>query len=465
MSNMAELARAIIGGGASPRSSEHMATVIRKSKDGTYWVHIPGGEDETPISSYLAEASEGDTVRVKISNGKAVMTGNVSSPSATVRSVSIVGSKAENAYDAAAAAMISATDAQSSADWASESAASAATAAQNAWNKAGQAETAANAATTAAGQAQTSAGQALTAAQSAQADASAASTSAAIANTSANAALNQLGVVQDVVGVLNYVSQHGGFVQTQDQAIQEGKVYFTYDSQTGDYTPVIDPQASALSTYYEVSDDYDDVMGDFIMAHLAVTSRGLWVLPSGIGSSTTPASGESQADSDARQGSGYKLLLSSDGTYIYDGTGALVITYGANIVPATNRPFYIGDPTSSSYILFTPASGSTPSKIAIGGAVQIGSDQTLAELVEAYDKAALSTRIDSSAGTAFKNGTGSTTLTSRVFRYGDIELDASGTQLSYKWYKNGTAIPGATSKTLTVNAPTATDTYTCEVVV
>ena len=95
MSNMAELARAIVGGGTSPRSSEHMATVTRKAKDGTYWVHIPGGEDETPISSYLSEASEGDTVRVKISSGKAVMTGNVSSPSATIRSVSVVGSKAE----------------------------------------------------------------------------------------------------------------------------------------------------------------------------------------------------------------------------------------------------------------------------------------------------------------------------------------------------------------------------------
>ena len=146
MSNMAELARALIGGGTSPRSSEHMATVTRKAKDGTYWVHIPGGADETPISSYLAEASEGDTVRVSIKGGKAVMTGNVSSPSATIRSVSVVGNRAEHAYDAASAAMISATDAQSSADMASASASSAATAASQAWDKAVLAASAASSA-------------------------------------------------------------------------------------------------------------------------------------------------------------------------------------------------------------------------------------------------------------------------------------------------------------------------------
>lgn len=424
MNQMAELARAIVGGGSAPRASEHMATVVRKAKDGTYWVHIPGGADETPISTHMAEANEGDTVRVSISGGKAVMTGNVTSPSATVRTVSAVGSKAESAYDSAAAALSSASDAQSAADMASASAASASTAASQAWDKAEQAETAAGAASTAAGQAQTSAGQALAAAQQAQADATAAGTaasaaqaSAATANKSANTALDQLGIVQDVVGVLSYVAEHGGFVQTQDEEIVEGKVYFTLDPQTGDYVPVVDPQASQLSTYYEVSEDYDDVMGDFIMAHLAVTGRGLWVLPSGMGSSTTPASGESQADSDARQGSNYKVLLSSDGTYIYDGTGALVIKYGQDIEPSTDRPFYIGDPDSTSYILFTPASGSTPASISIGGSVKIGTSKTLSELLAELDaKAARGTGIlkVTTAPSSYTTQTGGFTPTYRI---------------------------------------------------
>ena len=101
MNGMTELARAIVGGGTSPRSSEHFATVLRRGSDGTYWVHIPGGADETPISSYMAEASEGDTVRVSISGGKATMTGNVTSPSANVRTVTKVGGIANMALTTA----------------------------------------------------------------------------------------------------------------------------------------------------------------------------------------------------------------------------------------------------------------------------------------------------------------------------------------------------------------------------
>ena len=101
MNGMTELARAIVGGGTQPRSSEHLATVIRRGSDGIYWVHIPGGANETPISSFMAEASEGDTVRVSISGGKAVMTGNITSPSANVRTVTKVGGIANRALTTA----------------------------------------------------------------------------------------------------------------------------------------------------------------------------------------------------------------------------------------------------------------------------------------------------------------------------------------------------------------------------
>ena len=329
----------------SNRASSHMAEVVEVDKQGTVWVHIFGGAEKTPATKALVHVEKGDLVTATIEDGSVTVMGSPSSPAASEKQVVRVAEDTAEAMQNADEARDAAQSAQASASVAAQ------------------------------------------AADEAQ-------VSATVANKAANSALNQLGVVQDVVGVLNYVAEHGGFVQTQDQSIVEGKVYFTLDSQTGDYVPVVDPQASALSSYYEVSEDYDDVMGDFIMAHLAVTSRGLWVLPSGMGSSTTPASGESQADSDARQGANYKMLLSSDGTYIYDGSGDMVIKYGQNIEPSTDRPFYIGDPDSTSYILFTPASGSTPANISIGGSVKIGTSKTLSELLAEVDaKAARGTGI------------------------------------------------------------------------
>lgn len=207
-------------------------------------------------------------------------------------------------------------------------------AAQQAVHDADTARTAATAAEAAAGNALTAAGLAQTAATNAgnaatvaQNAADAAQRDATSANISANAALDQLGIVQDVVGVLEWASDHGTFALTQDQTIQDGKVYFTYDSGTGDYVPVVNPQQSELSTYYELS--MDEAMQSFIMAHLAVTSRGLWVLPNGMASETTPATGETQADSDARQGNDYKVLLANDGMYVYNGSGVMVGKYGS----------------------------------------------------------------------------------------------------------------------------------------
>lgn len=367
-----------------------LATVTRVDSDGTTWVRVYGGAEETPVRRMTSSAQVGDTINVVFSGLSCMGVGNVTSPSASVVQVENVEIAARGAAVAAQAAWAQAEDAAVAAQTAWSHADDAATAAQNAWDHADDAADAASS-----------------------------------ANKSATNALGQLGIVQDVVGVLNYVAEHGGFVRTQDVEVVEGKVYFTLDSQTGDYVPVVDPQASQLSTYYEVSEDYDDAMGDFIMAHLAVTSRGLWVLPSGVGSSTTPASGESQADSDARQGANYKMLLSSDGTYIYDGTGALVIKYGQNIEPSTDRPFYIGDPNSTSYILFTPASGSTPAHISIGGGVSIGSDKTLSEVME-ESGLALKTANDvpivtlsSTNGTVFKRNLGiDTTIVATIYTPG-----------------------------------------------
>lgn len=146
-------------------------------------------------------------------------------------------------------------------------------------------------------------------------------------NQYANAALDQLGVVQDVVGVLNWASSHGSFALTSDTEIQNGKVYFAFDGT--DYTPVVTPDASQLSNYYELT--VTEAMQSYIMAHLAVTNRGLWVLPSGINTgSVTPASGETIDDARARLGSNYKVLLSNSEMIVYDGNGIEIALYGAS---------------------------------------------------------------------------------------------------------------------------------------
>ena len=232
MSDMAELARAIIGGGTQPRSSEHLATVLRQGSDGTYWVHIPGGADETPISTHMAEASEGDTVRVSISGGKTVMLGNVTSPSATVRTVGEVSEKAQSAYDAAESAYASAEEAAAAAGWA-----------------------------------QSSAESAYQSAQSALADAYSAQESARNAGSG-------LAEVENIVGTLNWLTQHGSFVLTADEAPQDGKVYYTLDGgnyalttdtelaehkqyyvlDDGEYVPVTSPDVADIATYYERSE-------------------------------------------------------------------------------------------------------------------------------------------------------------------------------------------------------------------
>ena len=380
----------------------------------TAWVRIPGGVDETPAKLSI-DAKKGDTVQIRVADGVAFLVGNNSAPptddtaareaakaaSRAIESAEVANasakeavadaatarSAAESASESAAQAIEDAATAQGAAEAAQEDATAAGLAAESAQadaTAAGLAADAAQADATAAAEAASVAdGKAVAAGQSAAAaaaQASAAQTSANTANTYANAALDQLGMVQDVMGVLQWASEHGTFTLTQDSEIQPGKVYFTYDSQTGDYEPVVNPQESALSTYYELT--VDEAMQSYIMAHLAVTSRGLWVLPSGKASGTTPASGESQDDSDARQGDDYKVLLSNDGMYVYDDDGVLVSTFGESITFSSLRQQYIGN--QNTYIAFNPANGGS---ITIGGGsrVVIGTNKTLDQVLTDLD--------------------------------------------------------------------------------
>lgn len=321
--------------------------------------HIDGGLS-TDIDAEMSSSGQSGS-----------LTEAVNSLGANVETATNLAADAQHSADLAQDA---ADAAQESADAAQESADNAATAAQNAWDHADDAATAAQTAWNHADDAHTAATAAQTAASNAEDAAENAVQQAATATTYANASLDQLGVIQDVIGVLTWAAEHGSFTLTEDVTIQDGKVYFTFDSQTGDYTPVTTPDASHLNEYYELT--VNEAMEDYIMSHLAVTGRGLWVLPNGIGSGTTPDTGESQTDSDARQGAGYKTLLANDGMYVYDSTGILVSTFGENIEFNADRPQYIGN--NSTFIAFSPANGGT---LVINGATINLTNGTLADVL------------------------------------------------------------------------------------
>lgn len=275
--------------------------------------------------------------------------------------------RAEYAATKADEASASAQRAQQSADNAQQSADDAQDSADEAARQAGIATTNANEAIRQAGVATTNANEAITQAGIATANANEAKEQAHTATVYANSALDQLGVVQDVIGVLNWAAEHGTFTATTDTTVQEGKVYFTYDSQTGDYTPVVTPADNPQTAgYYELT--VDEAMESFIMSHLAVTARGLWVLPNGYGAATN-----------AQYAPNYKVLLASDGLYIYDGDGVLVSKYGENITFSSTRQQTIGN--NQAYIVFDPEGASGQGTLTIGGATINMSGKTLDEIL------------------------------------------------------------------------------------
>lgn len=357
----------------------------------------------------------GDRVVVETLENTATVTHNLSAQAATDEEVVEALNRAEQAAEAA-------DDAVSSAHEASEAASAAQTAASAASTAAGQAQAQAQAAEADAQAASRSASEAMQQAGNAYSSAQSALASAVSASRSADDALVQLSVVQDVAGTLEWISDHGTFSHTEDQSVQEGKVYFTYNSETQDYEPVVEPRDDDIASYFELS--LTDSQTDYIMSHLAVTSRGLWVLPGGKGSSTTPASGESQDDSDARQATGYKMLLASDGQYLYDGNGALVVKYGASIELGAGRPFSIG--SQDAYILYYDSDhDGVADSMRIGGGVQIGSiktlDEALDDIAEANQKAddVPIVTLSSTNGTVFKRNVGiSTTIVATIYTPG-----------------------------------------------
>lgn len=246
--------------------------------------------------------------------------------------------------------------------------------------------------------------------------------SAVRANQYSTNALNQLGVLEDVVGTLDWLQEHTTFTLTSDTTIQNGTVYYTLDQQTGDYTPVLNPNPNtnpSTSGWYVVN--VKETQRDYLMNHLSVTSRGLWVLPSGLGNSSEP-----------QNAPGYKLLLSSGGAYIYDESGHIVSSYAESIVFDSTRPQYIGG--EDAYIAFYDSnSDGKPDSIRIGGSnVSIGGSSlssVLSDIQQAKTDSANAVKtaedipiitLSSTNGTVFKRNarTNTTTIIATIFTPG-----------------------------------------------
>lgn len=301
------------------------SATVKRIENGTAWVHIPGGVDETPAKLTI-NANVGDIVQVRVSGGKAFLIGNGSAPP-TDDTTAIKATKVANkAHRTALQASDEATEA---------------------WNYAGTAAEAAISAQTSADSASQAADRAWDHADEANQAATEAKESARSANNSANNALVQLSVVEDVAGTLRWISEHGDYVETEDDHVVSGTVYFIY--QNGYYVPIAQPNPSANPSqegWYVL--DVTESQAKYIMAHLAVTSAGLWVLPVNqlaehplvdsegdqiVDSSENPIVDFSE---DPQHASGYKVLISggtSDpnfpiGLSIYNDEGALIANYG-----------------------------------------------------------------------------------------------------------------------------------------
>lgn len=255
------------------------AQYLGTDSEGKGWVMLPGSDGPTPIRRSAVEAKAGDTVAVTIGYGRATVDSNISNPSAGTAGVAIVRKTAQNAQTTATAAAKDAqaaigyaTSARAAANDARSQADIAAVEAQNATNHAQDALGSAQTAREASSRAEASAQYAAAEAEIAHRQADAAGASAASALYSAKAAAFGLSDVEQVVGTVRWIAEHGRYVPTDDDEVRpdsvyytrshagyelttdehvvEGTTYYTRDGETEEYTVVADPVDEDIASYY-----------------------------------------------------------------------------------------------------------------------------------------------------------------------------------------------------------------------
>lgn len=127
------------------------------------------------------------------------------------------------------------------------------------------------------------------------ADAESAKTDATTARSAADSAMKGLGQVEDVVGVLEWITSHGEMESQQGETFDSTKVYFIIDP-NGDYviggthySLVTNPVAADIDSYYCLS--VDRSIQNYVATHIVVDSEGLWIIPDSGGNKVLIATG------------------------------------------------------------------------------------------------------------------------------------------------------------------------------
>ena len=269
--------------GTSPYDT--VADVVR-IEGNTAWIHIAGGVEETPAQMTI-NCEVGDKVQVRVGGGTAWITGNATAPPTDDKRANDAYVVAKDASEDALTAMKYANNAEFEATRAHEQADIAQGEAERAYEYANQAEE-----------------------------------TAEIATDFANNALTKLATVEDVVDVLNWITEHGTYKASTDTEVVLGKYYFTRSgagtpSNPYVYTVVENPSGNPSAKGYYELDSVDEAVSNYISTHLALTDEGLYLI---------------------KDGSGYKLKLTNNGMYIISPNGNVAnqTTSDGNTIRATN---------------------------------------------------------------------------------------------------------------------------------
>ena len=365
-----------------------------KDAEGKAWVLLPGAESPTPVKRMAVEATPGDTVSVTVGNGRATVDSNISNPSAGLAGVKKVEKTANDAKSTAVQAIDYASAAQAAALAASQGAETAAAKAEEAQESADTAHAAAETAIADAATAHEAADAAVQdaaiandAASRAQESADEAQASANTAAGMANAAGASLAEVENVVGVLNWITQHGSFVLTSDEAPMDGKLYYTleggeyaltedtalaehkqYYASDGEdgYVPVTSPDVSEIENYYErsgmgvlkvdtpVTEDigtyFEAWVGDSVQNYIA---SHLWLDDYGLNLTVDTGSGyrlhEGTVDGSHPMG---MYVVDAEGTVVsaFGETVQIGASSGTHVVIADNRLSFIANGQEVAYV-------------------------------------------------------------------------------------------------------------------
>lgn len=183
----------------------------------------------------------------------------------------------------------------------------------------------------------------------------------------ANMALEQLGIVEDIVGVLDLVANNGTYARTTDETAQPDKWYFTYTgtayevavsptfeyvltqdstivagkpyyTRSGSgteqdpyvYTPVETPVQADIGTYYEYTNWYyyeltgiDQTIQNYVSSHLVLAGNSLFL-------QTNDGEGSTRLE-----------LNTTDGLTLYDQNGSPVAKYGTNTIIGNEAGFHV----------------------------------------------------------------------------------------------------------------------------